>query len=145
MRTQLGLLILALIAAGVLYVVSVLVAFVDAAPLDLKLPIAVPLVLKLPIFVRIFFAIFTYMAQNAMTVQEIVKQVAVWFGIVALLPLAVWYGTSVYSASPDWKKFSKEQLRIEEKILEAKDRAEKEKLRQEKDRLEEEREEAELV
>jgi uncharacterized membrane protein len=47
------------------------------------------------------------MAHEALTVRELVKQIAICIGVVTLLPLAVWYGTNVYSAPPDWKAFNK--------------------------------------
>jgi len=79
------------------------------------------------------------------SVRELVKQIAVWLGIVVLLPLAVWYSTSAFSPPPDWKKHSRSTSRLDEKIKEATPEAEKEKLRQEKDRLEKELDEAERV
>ena len=41
--------------------------------------------------------------------REIVKQVGVWLGIVSLLPLAAWYGTSAIWHPPDWKGHQKDQ------------------------------------
>ena len=85
------------------------------------------------------------MSQNAVTVKELVKQIAVWLGIWALLPLAVWYGTSVFSPPPDWKSYAKSNARLNEKIQNAKVEADKENLRQEQDRLEKEQDAEERV
>ena len=35
-----------------------------------------------------------------LTVRELVKQIAVWLGIIVLLPMSVWYGTSAVSPPP---------------------------------------------
>src|SRR5947208_97172 len=76
------------------------------------------------------------MAMNAVDgVRELVKQIAVWLGIVVLLPLTVWYGTNVFSPPPNWKEYAKATSRIEERIRDAQGEREKEKLRHEKDRL----------
>lgn len=85
------------------------------------------------------------MAQDAMTIRELVKQIAVWLGVVILLPLVVWYGTSAFSPPPDAKEYSRSTSRIDEQIKETAVQAEKEKLRQERERLEKEHEEAERV
>jgi putative Mn2+ efflux pump MntP len=79
------------------------------------------------------------------SVRELVKQIAVWLGIVVLLPLAVWFGTSIFSQPPDWRQYHKSTSRLDEKIQQAAGEAEKEKLYQQKDRLEKELEEAERV
>src|SRR5437868_4347577 len=50
------------------------------------------------------------------SVRELVKQIAVWLGIVVLLPMSVWYGTSAFSPPPDWKQYSKSTSRIDERI-----------------------------
>src|SRR5438270_9297669 len=78
-------------------------------------------------------AVSLLMAQYAMSigVKELVKQIAVWLAIVALLPLTVWYGTSSWSPPPDWKRHQKSTARTEEKIRDTKEVAEKEKLRDE--------------
>lgn len=79
------------------------------------------------------------------SIREPVKQIAVWLGIVVLLPLSVWYGTSAISPPPDRKEYSRSIQRLDERIEEAKDEAGKEQLRREKERLEEELDEAERV
>ena len=78
-------------------------------------------------------------------VREFVKQIAVWFAIVVLLPLTVWYGTGAFSPPPEWKEYTKATSRLEDRIRDSKEEAQKEKLRQEKDRLDKELEEAERV
>jgi hypothetical protein len=75
-------------------------------------------------------------------IREFVKQVAVWLGIVVLLPFAVWYGTSAFSPPPDWKRYTREEERLTERLQEA-NADEKAKIREEKDRLENERDEQE--
>jgi hypothetical protein len=85
------------------------------------------------------------MASSSESVRELVKQIAVWLGIVVLLPMSVWYGTSAFSPPPDWKHYSKTTSRLDEKIHDAKSEAEKDKLRQERDRIDAERDEAERV
>jgi hypothetical protein len=78
--------------------------------------------------------------------REIVKQVGVWLGIVTLVPLTAWYGTSVYSPPPDWKWYQKELRKVEEQIGDARRGEEKpDQLRKEKDKLETELDEAEKV
>lgn len=74
--------------------------------------------------------------------REPVKQIGIWFGVVSLLPLATWYGTSTFSPPPDSKEHYKTMARLDEKILAAGEAAEREKLRQEKERLETEHDEA---
>jgi hypothetical protein len=69
------------------------------------------------------------------TVREIVKQIAVWFGIFVLLPLSVWFGTSLISPPPDSKDYANKTGRLEERVGDTKDLAAKEKLRDERDRL----------
>ena len=86
------------------------------------------------------------MATNTIDgVREVVKQIAVWLGIVVLLPLTVWYGTNVFSPPPNWKEYTKSAERIEQRIGDAKRETEKEKLRDEKARLEEKKEDEERV
>src|SRR4051812_18943173 len=78
--------------------------------------------------------------------REIVKQVGVWLGIVTLVPLTAWYGTSVYSPPPDWRWYHKELRKIQEQIADAQRANEKpDQHRKEKDRLETELDEAEKV
>src|SRR5438067_12705315 len=79
------------------------------------------------------------------TVREFVKQIAVWLGIVTLLPLSVWYATNAFSPPPDWKQHARTTTRLDERIKEAKDGTEKEKLRADKDQLVAELDEAERV
>jgi len=79
------------------------------------------------------------------TVREFVKQIAVWLGIMTLLPMSVWYGTSAFSPPPDWKEHARTTARLDERIKEAKDGTEKEKLRAEKDQRVAELDEAERV
>ena len=78
------------------------------------------------------------------SIREFVKQIAVWLGIVVLLPMSVWYATSAFSPPPDWKQHARTTTRLDERITEAKDPTEKEKLRAEKDRRVAELDEAEL-
>src|SRR5438309_7380700 len=89
------------------------------------------------------FLILEYVAME--TVREFVKQIAVWLGIMTLLPMSVWYGTSAFSPPPDWKEHARTTARLDERIKEAKDGTEKEKLRAEKDQLVAELQEAERV
>jgi hypothetical protein len=70
------------------------------------------------------------------SIRELVKQIAVWLGIVVLLPLSVWFGTSVVSPPPDSKDYATKMGRLEGRIMDTKDPAAKEKLRDERDRLE---------
>ena len=69
-------------------------------------------------------------------VREPIKQIAIWFGVVGLLPLTAWYGTAAYSPPPDSDEYYKSTSRLEEKIKETQGHAEKEKLRQERDQIE---------
>jgi hypothetical protein len=75
--------------------------------------------------------------------REPVKQIGIWLGVLSLLPLATWYGTSAFSPPPDAKEHYKKTSRLEEKIKEAVNAEQKEKLRQEKDRIDKEFDEAE--
>jgi putative Mn2+ efflux pump MntP len=85
------------------------------------------------------------MASSSESIREFVKQIAVWLGILVLLPMSVWYGTSAFSPPPDWKHYSKATSRLDEKIRDATSEADKDKLRQERDRIDAERDEAERV
>lgn len=80
--------------------------------------------------------------QNTMNVKEFVKQIAVWLSITVLLPLTVWFGTSVFHPPPESKHYYRSTSRLGEKIRESKDEAQKEKLYQEQYRLEDEMEAA---
>jgi energy-coupling factor transporter transmembrane protein EcfT len=86
------------------------------------------------------------MTHNAdIGIRELVKQIAVWLGIVVLLPLAIWYGVSAFSTPPDKRENAKALAKINEQIQDAKedkDKAERDKLRRERDRLQAEEEEA---
>jgi len=94
---------------------------------------------------------------NQTMYRELVKQIAIWLGIVALLPLSVWFGTSAFSPPPDDKEHSKAQAKIEEQIKDLESRmkeepqnrerlrAEREKLRKERDDRRDEFEAAEKV
>ena len=82
-------------------------------------------------------------AYHAMyTVRELLKQVALWLGIVVLLPLVAWFGTSAFHPPPDPDRYVKPAERVAERIKDTKDETQKEQLRDEKDRLDREREEA---
>src|SRR5437773_1588824 len=86
------------------------------------------------------------MGDDAMaSIREFVKQIAVWLGIVTLLPLSVWYATGTFSPPPDWKQHARDVARLDEKTAETKDAAAKETLRAEKDRLVAALDEAERV
>ena len=78
-------------------------------------------------------------------VREPLKQIAIWFGVIGLIPLSAWYGAATYSPPPDTKEYYKSTARFEEKIKEAEGQPEKEKLREERDRLAKDHEEAERV
>jgi hypothetical protein len=93
----------------------------------------------------LFFAGVMMAYEPTMLIREIVKQIAIWAAVTALLPLSVWYGTRVFSSPPDWEAHSKAASRLQEEIGRAEDRAERDKLREEKDRLDEELKEAERV
>ncbi|OAI50201.1 hypothetical protein AYO44_05890 [Planctomycetaceae bacterium SCGC AG-212-F19] len=97
--------------------------------------------------IGVILSVCILMGYDAMSnsIQEVVKQIAVWLGVVVLLPLTVWYGTSAVSPPPDWKEFSRSTARLEEKIREATAASEKEQLRQEKDRQQDVLDEAERV
>jgi hypothetical protein len=69
-------------------------------------------------------------------VREPLKQIAVWIGIVGLLPLTAWYGTAAYSPFPDAEEFSKSTIRYEEKIKDMQGLPEKETLRNDRDQNE---------
>ena len=71
-------------------------------------------------------------------IREVVKQLAVWLGVVVLLPLTAWYGTSAFSPPPDWKQHTKDLARLDEQIRESNSKADKDNIRQEKDRLDNE-------
>src|SRR5262249_2303040 len=126
MRVEAGILVLTLLLGLALYALSGL----------LGLFLASPWVFGLAAGIRLVLYLLVVMAQNAVSIRELVKQIAVWLGIVVLLPLAVWYGTSAFSPPPDWKRHSRDNARLDEKVRDAKGEAEKEKLRQEKERLE---------
>ena len=79
------------------------------------------------------------------TVRELMKQIAIWLGIVTLLPLSVWYATSAFSPPPDWKQHARTTARLDERIADTKEVAEKEKFRAEKDHLVAQLDEAERV
>ena len=60
------------------------------------------------------------MATNATHLpRELVKQIIVWLGIVVLLPLSVWYGTSTFAQTPKWKeqKMAAEAKKKESNLL----------------------------
>ncbi|MBV9125922.1 MAG: hypothetical protein JO112_21435 [Planctomycetes bacterium] len=128
----------ALVAGAVVYLVARLGLFRGLAT-------SAPLAFGLAGVYGMSFGLLITMTPNPVHTQEWVKQVAVWLGIVALLPLAVWYGTSVYRPPPEWKKYSQSESRLEEQIQETQDKAEKDKLRSERDRVRDKREEAERV
>src|SRR5947209_14836257 len=107
MRNELGILFFALVVGGILFLACLQFGIIGAAPL----------VFGLAVVVGVLFSSVSYMAQNAMPVPELVKQIAVWFGVVVLLPLAVWYGTSVLSPPPDWKKYSKSEEKLNERMM----------------------------
>jgi hypothetical protein len=69
-------------------------------------------------------------------VREPLKQIAIWVGIVGLLPLTAWYGTAANDPPPDSDEYSKAATRFEEKIGDTEGPAEKEKLRNERDQAE---------
>jgi hypothetical protein len=69
-------------------------------------------------------------------VREPLKQIAIWVGIVALLPLTSWYGTAAYRPPPDSEEYNKSTTRFEDKIKDTEGIAEKEKLRNERDQAE---------
>ena len=77
--------------------------------------------------------------------REIVKQVGIWLGIVTLLPLAAWYGTSVFWPPPDWKGHQKQVSRLQDRMRADNTKKETEELLQEKERLEDDLEGAEKV
>src|SRR4051812_1788409 len=67
--------------------------------------------------------------------KEPIKQIGIWIGIVAFLPLTTWYGTGAFYPPPDAKEHYKALERVDEKRRGA-EPAEKDKLQQEKDQLE---------
>lgn len=69
-------------------------------------------------------------------VREPLKQIAVWLGVVGLLPLTAWYGTAAYSPPPDSEEYNKAATRFDERIRDTQGLAEKEKLRDERDQAE---------
>lgn len=75
----------------------------------------------------------------------LVRQVAIWAGIVAFLPLAVWYGGALVSPPPDWKRYTKEEAELQRRELESKDEREKSEIRAKKESLEKEKDDAERV
>src|SRR5437867_9130532 len=111
MRLEIGILVVAVIVGLILYVVARLLGLFGTAPLVFAAVVAIGVAL----------CVITLMAQNAVNIRELVKQVAIWLGVVTLLPLAVWYGTSAFSPPPDWKKYGKSTSRIDEKVKETKD------------------------
>ncbi len=58
-------------------------------------------------------------------VREPLKQIAIWSGVVGLLPLTAWYGTAAYSPPPESEEYNKSTTRYEEKIKDAEGPAEK--------------------
>jgi energy-coupling factor transporter transmembrane protein EcfT len=90
----------------------------------------------------IYYLVMTHNAE--ISFRELVKQIAVWLGIVVLLPLAIWYGVSAFSTPPDAKENAKALAKINEQLQDAKeekDKAARDKLRKERDRLQAEDEE----
>jgi hypothetical protein len=78
------------------------------------------------------------MSHEILQIREFLKQVAVWLAISTLLPLVVWYGTSVFHAPPDEYKYRNALNDIQEREVEAeKDVARKKQLLQERHALEE--------
>jgi hypothetical protein len=69
-------------------------------------------------------------------VREPLKQIAIWLGVVGLLPLTAWYGTAAYDPPPDSEEYSKSSKRVEEKMTDIADPTEKVKLRDERDQIE---------
>jgi len=136
MRIQVGVLVVALIVGLVVGLGLSLLADLKGFFLLGPLPV-------LPVTLGLVFCLGTLMTQNAVNIRELVKQIAVWLGIVVLVPLVVWYGTSAFHPPPDWKQYSRSTARLEERIKETKEKSEKENLRREKDRLEKEQDEAE--
>lgn len=61
------------------------------------------------------------MSNEIFQLREFLKQLAVWFGIVALVPLVVWYGTSLVHAPPDGDKYQAAFNSIEERGVGAED------------------------
>ena len=74
--------------------------------------------------------------------REPVKQIAIWFGVIGLIPLSAWYGTATFSPPPDSKGYHKSMARLQERIKEAEGKPEREKYRQEMDDLDKDYEEA---
>jgi hypothetical protein len=134
MRIHVGILVLALLIGAVLYVAAVLFnSSLKAAHLLFAVIFGIALISDL----------FIAMAQQAVYVRELVKQIAVWLGVVVLLPLSVWFGTSAFSPPPDRKKYDRSEERLDVRISEAQGQAEREKLRGEREQLRQERDEAE--
>ena len=77
--------------------------------------------------------------------SEPVKQIGVWLGIVVLLPLSTWYGTSTFSPPTNLEEARKKAAQLDKKTWTATDEGEKEKLNQEKDAVDKEVEEAARV
>jgi len=122
------------------------------------LAVIVGLALTVPVFFGFFFVSFQVlggalvlvagswliMTYNAeISIRELVKQIAVWLGIVILLPLATWYGVSAFSTR-DSSENAKALAKINEQLQDAKeekDKAARDTLRKERDRLQAENEE----
>src|SRR5947199_8485175 len=107
MRTEVAIPVLVLALGLVVCVLLVLFGFPVQARLVLILTVGSALCLSI------------LMAHNtANSIREPVKQIAIWLGIVALLPLAVWYGVSLFRPPPEWKKYAKAEQEIEERTRE---------------------------
>jgi hypothetical protein len=77
--------------------------------------------------------------------REPVKQIGIWLGIVSLLPLSTWYGTSTFSPPPDSEEHYEATSRIQRRVEDAEDKADKENLRQQIDQLQAAHKEAERI
>jgi hypothetical protein len=116
MRVQVGSLVAALIVGSVVGLGLCLLLVFSGIAIGL---LSTPVIIGCSVALGLIFCLGTLMTQNAVNIREFVKQIAVWLGVVVLVPLVVWYGTSAFHPPPDGKQYSRSTERLEEKIQEA--------------------------